>query len=309
MISIIIPVYNRAKIVERTLQSVVAQTYRPINLILVDNNSTDNTVEVLRSFRKNHETSDFRISILTEKRQSAAYARDCGAKAAVTDWLLFFDSDDTMEPDLLQTYADKIKHCGSKCDIIASRTMYRPLKGTPFEMPFYQEKPLTNHIFHAILATQRYVVRREILDRAGGWNGEVHGWDDWELGIRLLLTTNRILYIDDKPRVTVIETPGSITGQDFSSKHGQWEFAIDMALESIAKSAHPRRKKLKRFINGRRAILAGLYAKEGEPRLAAPLLKKAIKDQNQLLSSVLFPIAYLWTALGLRGASRLLKFF
>ena len=51
MITIIIPVYNRAKIVGKTLQSVVAQSYRPLNLILVDNNSSDDSLQVLRNFK------------------------------------------------------------------------------------------------------------------------------------------------------------------------------------------------------------------------------------------------------------------
>ena len=58
LVSIIIPVYNRAGIVGRTLQSVAAQSYRPLELILVDNNSTDNTLEVLNGFKSRHESPD-----------------------------------------------------------------------------------------------------------------------------------------------------------------------------------------------------------------------------------------------------------
>ena len=308
MITIIIPVYNRAKIVGKTLQSVVAQSYRPLNLILVDNNSSDDSLQVLRNFKSANEGPDFKISILTEKRQSAAFARDCGAKTATTDWLLFFDSDDIMHPDLVETYANKIRQCGANCDIIASRTIYRPLKGEEFEMPFYQEKPLTNHIFHSILATQRYIVRRDAIALAGGWNGEVRGWDDWELGIRLLLTTNRIAFIDDKPRVTVVETKSSITGQDFSSKHEEWEYALDLATESVANSSHPKKTKLLKYIDGRRAILAVLYARENNHKIARALIRKALKAQKgHFLTRLCFRIAFIWTALNLRGASHLIK--
>ena len=74
LISIIIPVFNRAGIVGRTLDSIAAQTLRPLNIILVDNNSSDNTLEVLTQWGKDNSTDDFKITILQEKKPGASIA-------------------------------------------------------------------------------------------------------------------------------------------------------------------------------------------------------------------------------------------
>lgn len=90
LISIIIPVFNRAGIVGRTLDSIAAQTLRPLNIILVDNNSSDNTLEVLTQWGKDNSTDDFKITILQEKKPGAAAARNCGLKIVKTPYVMFF---------------------------------------------------------------------------------------------------------------------------------------------------------------------------------------------------------------------------
>ena len=74
-LSIIIPVYNREKIVSATLNCVAAQTFRPLNLILVDNNSSDGTLQVLLDFKEAHQTPDFSITVLQESTPGACAAQ------------------------------------------------------------------------------------------------------------------------------------------------------------------------------------------------------------------------------------------
>ena len=104
-LSIIIPVYNREKIVSATLNCVAAQTFRPLNLILVDNNSSDGTLQVLLDFKEAHQTPDFSITVLQESTPGACAARNCGLRAARSEWIMFFDSDDLMTPDYVEQYA------------------------------------------------------------------------------------------------------------------------------------------------------------------------------------------------------------
>ena len=72
LISIVIPVYNRAAVVTRTLDSVFAQTARPLQLILVDNASTDGSAELLRQWAATHDSSDFGVRLLSEPQPGAA---------------------------------------------------------------------------------------------------------------------------------------------------------------------------------------------------------------------------------------------
>ena len=84
MLTIVIPVYNRQDIVNRTLISVASQTARPLNVILVDNNSTDNTLATLSQWKSLVESDDFQITILTETQTGAAAARNCGLHNVTT---------------------------------------------------------------------------------------------------------------------------------------------------------------------------------------------------------------------------------
>ena len=77
LISVVIPAYNRAEYIERTLKSVKEQTYRPIELIIVDNNSTDSTKLICKRFLKAEETEGFKIKLLEEKTPGASAARNC----------------------------------------------------------------------------------------------------------------------------------------------------------------------------------------------------------------------------------------
>ena len=81
-VSIIIPVYNRASVVPATLQSVVAQTYRPLQVVLVDNDSTDDTLQVLETFKKEHPGEGFNVVITNEAHHTAGAARNRGFEHA-----------------------------------------------------------------------------------------------------------------------------------------------------------------------------------------------------------------------------------
>ena len=137
MVSVIIPVYNRAQLVVRTLQSVLAQSLSPIEVILVDNNSSDDTIDVLQAFKRQHCSSTFNVTVAQEKRQGAARARNLGATMASGEWLLFFDSDDTMEPYMLEKYLD-----------VAQRENADMVHREVFQSPYSSDILLTGYFPH-----------------------------------------------------------------------------------------------------------------------------------------------------------------
>jgi glycosyltransferase involved in cell wall biosynthesis len=97
--SVIIPTYNRADLIQKTLKSVFEQSYRNFEIIVVDNGSTDNTIEVLNAVEKLHE---IRI-VRNEVNQERSVSRNLGMKAARGEYLTFLDSDDLMYPDNLMS--------------------------------------------------------------------------------------------------------------------------------------------------------------------------------------------------------------
>ena len=231
-VTVIIPVYNRAAIVRETLDSVVAQTHRPLQLVLVDNDSTDDTLQVLETFKKEHPGEGFNVVITNEGHHTAGAARNHGFEHATGEWVLFFDSDDVMEPDLVASYVRKIEKYAAKgkvLDLISTRSTLVFPDGSSREAPFHKRDLFANHILHGQLATQRYAVRREFFASTDGWNINLPGWNDWELGLRLLLAAPRVAYIGDKSRVIINHNGAdSITGTEFHSRKGQWEHVIDI---------------------------------------------------------------------------------
>ncbi len=98
-VSVIIPVYNAEKFIGKCLDSVMAQTEREIEILCVDDGSTDKSLEILR----NYEKQDSRIRVFTGKNEGAPSARNKGFWQARGKFVVFFDGDDKMEPGMLET--------------------------------------------------------------------------------------------------------------------------------------------------------------------------------------------------------------
>lgn len=306
LISIVIPVYNRAEMVKTTLDSVVRQTHRPIQLVLVDNNSTDDTYKVLQGFKQEYESQDFAVEVLRESISGACAARNAGGKVAKSEWIMFFDSDDTMDSCLVEKYVAKIKE-QPKADIITTNVdMVKD--GKHFSVNFAKQDFMVNHIFHSCLSTQRYIARKSLIEAVGGWNNDVKCWNDWELGIRLLLASPNVSVLDDGVYVHINVHGETITGNSYSDNHERREHAINVALEAVEKSGYAHKKRVKRLLKIRRFVLAGLYRKERNNSLAQEYYTKAYEGLNgDKLLCFLAPVVYRYVGCGGRGVDRLLR--
>lgn len=99
--TIIIPTYNRANLISETLESLIAQTYRNWECIIIDDGSTDNTGEVVGQFLK--KDSRFQMFLRPENHlKGPSGCRNFGIKKAIGDFILFFDDDDIMHPQNLE---------------------------------------------------------------------------------------------------------------------------------------------------------------------------------------------------------------
>ena len=280
-VTVIIPVYNRAQVVPATLQSVVAQTHRPLQVVLVDNDSTDDTRQVLETFRKEHPGDGFNVVITSESHHTAGAARNRGFELATGEWVLFFDSDDLMEEDLVESYVkviEKVKKKGRALDLISAKSKLIFPDGSQRQAPFHKRDLFANHILHAQLATQRYAVRREFFASTDGWNINLPGWNDWELGLRLLLAKPHVTYMGGKSRIIINHNgEDSITGTEFHSRQGQWEYVIDIMKNEVRCSLlKPHLKqRYERLLEYRRLVLAAQYEHEGCPELSKPLCQQA----------------------------------
>ena len=103
MFSIVIPLYNKAHTIERTLNTVLNQIFTDYEVIIVDDGSTDNGVEVICKF-----TKDFRVKITTQENQGVSAARNKGVSLSSFDYIAFLDGDDEWLPDYLSKMKNAI---------------------------------------------------------------------------------------------------------------------------------------------------------------------------------------------------------
>lgn len=95
MISVVIPLYNKAECISRTIESVLSQTYEEFEIIVVNDGSTDGSVNIVSQLK------DDRIRIVQKPNGGVSSARNLGVQSAKYDWIVFLDADDVMLPNNL----------------------------------------------------------------------------------------------------------------------------------------------------------------------------------------------------------------
>lgn len=103
-ISVVIPLYNKAHTIVHTLQTVINQTYKDFEVVIVNDGSTDDSVRVI-----NENFHDSRINIINQENGGVSVARNSGIKAARGEWIAFLDADDEWLPDYLEVVTREIK--------------------------------------------------------------------------------------------------------------------------------------------------------------------------------------------------------
>ncbi|MBP5498259.1 MAG: glycosyltransferase [Muribaculaceae bacterium] len=308
-VSIIIPVYNRAETVKRTLETVLRQKYRPLELILVDNASTDDTLVVLNQFKIDHGGDDIEIKVLQEPVKGACAARNKGFENATGDWVMFFDSDDEMAPNLVRNYVDEIgRNSGALDLVLAKGTLVNP-DGEKQKLPFFTSDLFANHILHSVIATQRFAVRRDFFAKTDGWNLNLPAWNDWEMGFRLLLARPRVAFLKGKPQVVVNHSGAdSITGTGFSSRHGYWEKVITLLQDQVRCSDLKEKQRYMRLLEYRRVVLAAQYFLEGNYGFAQGLYSETYsRNKKSWRMRLLLPRLYKRICKWKRGSARIAR--
>lgn len=211
ILTIIIPVHNRKELVGRTLHSLEAQTARPLDIILVDNGSTDGTRAELEKWQAALSAPDFSIRILDCDTPGAAAARNRGLEATTTPWVMFFDSDDTMRPSHCARIVETARS-NPELAIIGWNVTMHPAEGKARRGRFARASLWTN-IFHGGFATQRWCARTDLVRKVGAWNNNALIWNDIELGTRLLNAGAEIACIEGTPTVDVYHTAVSLSTQ------------------------------------------------------------------------------------------------
>ena len=308
-VSVIIPVFNREKLVRRTLDSIVAQEYRPLEIIVVDNNSSDGSLNVINDWmgEKNREDDkQLSLKLFEEKKKGASAARNTGFRNSRGEYVIFFDSDDTMRQGLIEA-AVKEMQSDSCPDMVCWKSELHLLDGSTKVPPFMWHKPMEGHLIHALLRTQGFMSKRDLIEKTGGWNEKITAWVDWEFGLRLLLVNPKLTGLDSV-FVDIYSQKDSITGETFSEKEGVWENAIETVRKKVKQSEYPSKEKILDILTYREIILAAHYSMEGNKKGAKELKDKSLKGVG-LKKGFIMRFAYHYTRHGGRGAWRIVRLF
>lgn len=195
MISIIVPVYNRAELVKETLDSILAQTYTDWECIVVDDQSTDNSYEVIQDYAAKDDR--FKVFCRPEDRiKGAPTCRNIGYENSTRDIVYWFDSDDILSPEAFSTfvkifdghpeseflYLTVDNFSGKYCQGRFEYTKKPPFSGTPFEQ-------LTS--LNAKPSTPRLVWKRNLLESTGiRWTEGLQKFQDFDFTYRVLSETD-----------------------------------------------------------------------------------------------------------------------
>lgn len=303
-VSVIVPTFNRAHLVVRALNSIASQTEPPERLIVVDNNSTDGTMQIVERWMRLY-NGPMKTTLLMESKPGAAAARDRGLADADTDVVCFFDSDDEMRPAMIKTIRREFE-IEPDLELLHWPVFLHPLSGKPRKLKSSPDADMEFQIFHSFLGTQRFAAKRDLIIKVGGWNHNLTSWDDWELGIRLLLTRPFIKGYGNV-LADIHAQEKSITGTSFHSNAEKIELAIRHAESAVKRSRHPQKDRFLRLLNLRRAVLAGLYIREGHHHAGRRLLAEATEVSLSLTrprrTAMLCRAAALHTAILRYGSS------
>lgn len=190
LVSVIIPTYNRGGLICQTIENVFQQTYANIELIVVDDGSTDDTQAVLKSYGR-------RIRWIAQQNAGPSAARNRGLAIAKGEIVAFQDSDDTWHPtkiqrqvSLLERGGDSVVCCLCNTTVELADRVTRSFENAPV-YPSLEEGVWLNVTevlaTRCILFNQAAAIRREVLTRIGGFDESFRLMEDVELALRLSL--------------------------------------------------------------------------------------------------------------------------
>jgi glycosyltransferase involved in cell wall biosynthesis len=185
LVSTIIPVFNRPELLLEAVNSVLAQTYRPIEIIIVDDGSTDDTAKVADKLVQDHPQE---IRVIHQKNSGPGSSREAGRLQARGEFIQYLDSDDILLPRKFELQVAGLR-AHPECGVAYGKTRYYESGELPKDIPWKRTGEKIEAMFPAFLqarwwGTSTPLYRREITDRAGAWTGLCRE-EDWEYDSRI----------------------------------------------------------------------------------------------------------------------------
>jgi hypothetical protein len=194
LVSTIIPVYNRPAQLREAVESVLAQDYRPIEIIIVDDGSTDDTLGVAQALAEQHPDI---IRVTTQSKAGPGMARECGRQLVKGEFIQYLDSDDILLPGKLTAQVQALR-LHPEADVSYGITWLRKADGTLVKEPHKGTGKNIQTMFPAFLVSRWWetatsLYRSSVCDMAGPWT-DLSLEEDWEYDCRIAALGGKLIW-------------------------------------------------------------------------------------------------------------------
>ena len=194
LVSVIIPTYNRSALLSKALACVAAQDYRPLQVVVVDDGSTDDTKEVIPGQKAKLAEQGVDLVFASQQNSGPASARNRGFSLSNGNFIAFLDSDDLWMPATVSTLhrlltahpSAGMAFCALTCIDIDDRFIgYRPTRLPPEPREGLLPKPFEQFLTYMPTNTSCIMIRRSVLADVGVFDTSLHIGEDWDLWYRI----------------------------------------------------------------------------------------------------------------------------
>ncbi|OGG62130.1 hypothetical protein A3C19_00185 [Candidatus Kaiserbacteria bacterium RIFCSPHIGHO2_02_FULL_54_22] len=277
--SIIIPAYNAARYVRAAVDSALAQTHPDIEIIVVDDGSTDDTRRILDPY-----AAARKIEYLQQENKGLSGARNAGIRRAKGEYIALLDADDIFMPDKMEKQIAHLERDLS-CDVSYCDLYHfwdeEPEKSLKLDYKYYSgEEVLPNILRRSFIAPSTTLYRRRVFDRFGYFDEEIRQFaEDLEFWLRLTLGGAKICFLPEILVKLRLRREGSIQGL---SRQPQMKLTALKVVEDVnAKMSAAERAKYGMSSHLRRYRLktAFAYLLVGEKPSALEFVAKALENR------------------------------
>lgn len=207
MISVVIPLYNKALCIKRTIESVLQQSYQNFEIIVVDDGSSDDGATIVR------EISDVRIKLVQKSNSGVSATRNRGIQEANGEYIAFLDGDDVWEKNHLEELHSLIKEYAPEAKVFATNFIRRFPDGDFFVNRTDLSRGIVHNYFKAYLKgtvvnSSCICVQREVLLSIGGFKTQYTMGEDLDLWSRLM-RKHRLAYSPVATSIYEIDAPNN----------------------------------------------------------------------------------------------------
>ena len=214
LVSVLIPCFNAAAYAGAALESVLAQTYAPIEIIVVDDGSADGSAGVLDQFRARG------VTVITQSNAGQCAAANRALSAANGAYIKFFDADDLLHPEMIER---QLRALAGSTEAVAlgewARFYHAPDEAVFTPLPMYRTANpvewLTSEFStgEPMMQCAMFLIPRALLDRTGGWDERLSLINDFEFFARVLTAASEIVHAPGARLYYRSGLPGSLSGQ------------------------------------------------------------------------------------------------